>query len=604
MPRILLSLLVLAATALLTPTAAHAIGTVTLNGAQLRYENQALTTTDLFVQRVTGTNNCGTAPQPCILIQDGQNVFNGVAGAGCVSIGASVACDPAIFTTISLELKDGDDRVFIGDGVKPVTVNGGSDDDKLTSSGGADALHGGPGADTLSDVGDTAPVGGDDLLDGGDGDDTISLGSGDDLVQGGAGNDTAVMGNGDDTLRLDDVANDGRAGETKNIRSDIETVDGGLGGDTMFGNGAGNVLLGDAGNDVIDAGEGNDRLEGGTGPDDLIGGAGTDRVTYSNTAAQRISLDDVRDDGAAGELDNVRADVEDVSAGAGDDVVIANGADNALDGGAGNDRLEGGGGVDSFVGGPGADALFARDGLRESVDCGTESDSGEADTNDQLAACEGLALSSDLIPDADGDGAVEPDDCDDNNAAIRPGVLDVLDNGIDEDCSGADAVNLDRDGDAFLRPTDCDDANPRINPGAREIPGNRVDENCAGGPAPFPLIGSIATAIFDFPGQFTSMVTITIRQPRKGSTLRITCRGGGCPFKSRTRKITRNRVKQVIVRPLGRAKLRRGAKLEVRLTKPRTIGFVVRFTTRVGVFPAKTELCLPPGKKRPVGCSA
>ena len=605
MPRTLLLLLVLAATALLAPSAALATGTVTLKSGQLRYDNQALTTTDLFVQRVLGTNNCGTAPQPCILIQDGQDVFDGVDGAGCVSIGASVACDPAIFTTIFLELKDGDDRVFIGDGVKPVSVDGGSDDDKLTSSGGADALHGGPGADTLSDVGDTAPAGGDDLLDGGDGDDTFSLGSGDDLAQGGAGNDAVVMGNGDDTLRLDDVANDGRSGETKNIRSDIETVDGGLGGDTMFGNGAGNVLLGDAGNDVIDAGGGNDRLEGGTGADDLIGGAGTDRVTYSNTAAQRITLDGVRDDGAAGELDNVRADVEDASAGAGDDEMIGNGADNALDGGAGNDRLDGAGGVDSFVGGAGADALFARDGLAESVDCGAEADTGEADTNDLLIACEGLALSSDLIPDADGDGAVKGVDCDDGNPAVKPGVVDVLDNGVDEDCSGADAVNLDRDADGFLRPTDCDDGNRLINPGARDIPGNKVDEDCKGGPAPFPLLGSIATGIFDSTNTFTRMLAINLRRPVKGTTLRITCRGAGCPFRTRTRRITRTSTKQqVINRPLGKAKLRVGTKVELRLTKPKTVGFFVRFTMVRGAFPAKKELCLPPGKKRPTRCTS
>jgi Ca2+-binding RTX toxin-like protein len=601
MPRILPLLLVLAATALVAPAAALADGTVTLDGGQLVYENKALTTSDLFVTRQIGTNLCGTAPQPCILISDGQDVKDSVDGAGCVPVGASVACDPAVFTTIFLKLKDGDDRAFVGSGVKPVSIDGGGDDDLLQSSGGGDGLHGGPGADTLSDAEDTG-VGGNDLLDGGDGDDTITLGSGNDLVQGGAGNDAVEMDEGDDTVRLDDLANDGRTGETKNIHSDLETVDGGLGGDTMFGNAAGNILLGDAGNDLIDGGGGNDRLEGGAGADDLIGGAGADRAVYSNTAAQRITLNGVRDDGAAGELDNVRADVEDVSAGAGDDEVIGNGADNALDGGAGNDRLDGAGGVDSFVGGAGADALFARDGLKESVDCGTEADSGEADTNDELIACEGLALSSDLIPDADGDGAVKPDDCDDGNPAIRPGVIDVLDNGVDEDCSGADAVNLDRDADGFLRPTDCDDANARINPGARDVPGNRVNEDCKGGPAPFPLLGSIATGIFDFPGKFTQPVSITIRQPRKGSTLRITCRGAGCPFRTRTRRITRDRTKQVINRPLGRAKLKLGTRLEVRLTKPNTVGFVVRFTMRRGVFPEKKEQCLPPGSKRPTRC--
>ena len=312
----------------------------------------------------------------------------------------------------------------------------------------------------------------------------------------------------------------------------------------------------------------------------------------------------MRDDGAAGELDNVRADVEDVSAGAGDDVVIGNGSGNALDGGAGNDRLEGGGAVDSFVGGPGADALFAHDGLRESIDCGSETDAGEADTNDELLGCEGLALSSDLIADADGDGALKGADCDDGNAAIRPGVIDVLDNGLDEDCSGADAVNLDRDADGFLRPTDCDDANPRINPGARDVPGNRFDEDCKDGPAPFPLLGSIATGIFDFQGAFTRMIAITLRQPRKGSTLRITCRGAGCPFRTRTRRITRNRDRQVIDRPLGKARLKIGTQLELRLTKPKTVGFFVRFTMKRGVFPAKKEQCLPPGAKRPVRCTA
>jgi len=577
---------------------------VSLTGGQLRYENKALTTSDLFVTRSIGPVQCGTQVSPCIQIADGQETTDGVAGTACVQVSAVVACDPAAFTTIFLNLKDGDDRVFIGSGVKPVSVDGGEGDDRMRSSGGGDALFGGPGADTLSDAEDSG-VGGDDLLDGGDGDDTISLGSGDDLVQGGAGNDVVEMDDGDDTLRLDDVANDGRQGEGKNIRSDVETVDGGGGGDTMFGNAGPNTLLGGPGNDLIDAAGGNDVLEGGPGADDLIGGAGQDRVAYTDAAAQRISLDGVRDDGAPGELDNVRTDIEDIAAGAGNDELLGNGAANVLDGGPGNDRMVGDGGVDTFLGGAGADAVFARDGLGERVDCGGEVDTGEGDTNDLLVGCEGLALSSALIPDADGDGAIKGFDCDDGNPAIRPGALDVLDNGIDEDCVGGDAENLDRDGDGFLRPTDCDDANPKINPGARDIPGNRVNEDCSGGPAPFPLLGSIATGIFDFPGRFTSMVSINVRRPRKGTTLRITCRGGGCPFKTRARKIKRNSSKtQVINRPLGKAKLRRGTRVELRLTKPRTVGFFVRFTIGQGVFPSKTELCLPPGKKRPSRCPA
>ena len=68
--------------------------------------------------------------------------------------------------------------------------------------------------------------------------------------------------------------------------------------------------------------------------------------------------------------------------------------------------------------------------------------------------------------DSDGDGFFANADCNDGNAAISPGRGDAPDNGIDDDCSGADAVNLDRDGDGFPRPLDCDDANAAINPGA------------------------------------------------------------------------------------------------------------------------------------------
>ena len=146
-------------------------------------------------------------------------------------------------------------------------------------------------------------------------------------------------------------------------------------------------------------------------------------------------------------------------------------AANVLDGGAGDDRLEGRGGVDSFLGGVGADALFARDGVPERVDCGAQCDTGEADTTDTARGLRRRAVSSALVPDVDGDGANKPSDCNDADASIHPGAVDVPDNGIDEDCSGADAVNLDRDGDGFQRPSDCNDATP-VHPGAVDIAGN------------------------------------------------------------------------------------------------------------------------------------
>jgi Ca2+-binding RTX toxin-like protein len=253
---------------------------------------------------------------------------------------------------------------------------------------------GGPGDDEIRDDEDGR---GADVLDGGPGNDAIVLGAGNDDVIGGSEVDTVTMGSGDDAVRLDDVANDGTVGEAKNVHTDVEVVDGALGSDNLFGHAAANILLGGPGNDVINGGGGPDVIEGGGGGDDLRGGPGLDRVAYSNSAGQTITLNDVRDDGAPGELDNVHADMEDVAAGPGDDTVIGSQAANFLDGGEGNDGLEGLGGVDAYFGGPGTDALFARDGIAERVQCGPETDSVDADAIDLLADCENALPSSAVL---------------------------------------------------------------------------------------------------------------------------------------------------------------------------------------------------------------
>ncbi|MCK5282800.1 MAG: thrombospondin type 3 repeat-containing protein [Nanoarchaeota archaeon] len=78
-------------------------------------------------------------------------------------------------------------------------------------------------------------------------------------------------------------------------------------------------------------------------------------------------------------------------------------------------------------------------------------------------------------------------DCDDNNASINPGAQDPCNDGIDQDCSGADTVCncLDNDVDTYYLydfiycpyGNDCNDNNASINPGAAEIC-NGVDDNC------------------------------------------------------------------------------------------------------------------------------
>ena len=67
-------------------------------------------------------------------------------------------------------------------------------------------------------------------------------------------------------------------------------------------------------------------------------------------------------DGVAGERDNVKADVESVQGGRGNDVLTGNGRSNRLYGGGGKDRVLGKGGSDLLVGAGGDDRLDAREG--------------------------------------------------------------------------------------------------------------------------------------------------------------------------------------------------------------------------------------------------
>ena len=291
-------------------------------------------------------------------------------------------------------------------------MDGGADDDNLVSDSGADTLLGGAGRDSLNDIGD------DDgrrrrhdrwrprsRLDprSAFGDDAVSRAAPASTRPSSA---TATTRSGSTTSPTT-----GAPGETKNLRSDLEVVDGGGGSDTLVrATPAPNTLRGGPGNDIVDGGRGRRRARGWhrrRRPDRR--GRRAIGVDYPEAAAQRISLDGVRDDGAAGELDNVRADVEDVAAGPGDDNVVGNGAANVLDGGTGDDRLDGGAATTSSVGGSGADTLLARDGLQEKRRLRrADATAARATRSTCSPTARASALSTERIADADGDGAAKP----------------------------------------------------------------------------------------------------------------------------------------------------------------------------------------------------
>ncbi|MCB9741045.1 MAG: right-handed parallel beta-helix repeat-containing protein [Alphaproteobacteria bacterium] len=87
-----------------------------------------------------------------------------------------------------------------------------------------------------------------------------------------------------------------------------------------------------------------------------------------------------------------------------------------------------------------------------------------------------------LITDDDGDGWVAYYDCDDGDPDAYPGASETPYDGVDQDCDGADLVDVDEDGfDAEQAGgDDCDDDDPEVHPGAVEIEGDGVDQDCDG----------------------------------------------------------------------------------------------------------------------------
>ncbi|HMV69119.1 MAG TPA: MopE-related protein, partial [Myxococcota bacterium] len=115
-----------------------------------------------------------------------------------------------------------------------------------------------------------------------------------------------------------------------------------------------------------------------------------------------------------------------------------------------------------------------------------------------------VSADADCLDPNEGASADPTIDCDDARAAVHPGAVEIPDDGVDQDCDGAELCFDDADDDGFLPPsrptrasadldcldpregraadpaTDCDDARTAVHPGAAELPGDGVDQDCDG----------------------------------------------------------------------------------------------------------------------------
>jgi Ca2+-binding RTX toxin-like protein len=333
---------------------------------------------------------------------------------------------------VTVEGTSGPDKITVGDRRIPPTeqlvtgidLNGFADasnpgeDVVLHGQAGLIGLSGEAGNDVLSGAGTGTPLSHptntDMVLNDGPGADHITGGNGSDIIgpqegpdpgdvfSGGAGFDFIDYEgwNQGVTVSLDGKANDGADCPTNcdddNVKPDIESIRGTHYNDVLAG-GPGpqaQTIEGLDGTNVLRGGGGNDDLSGGTGQDTFYGGPGFDIVSFfSETNPITVTLDGKANDGAAGEHDNVKPDVEEVIGGPGNDHLIGDSKANTLIGGQGNDVLKGGGGNDTLDGGgiglgpDGSDVFFGGSGADTVVEdspIGNLTLSLDGKTNDQV----------------------------------------------------------------------------------------------------------------------------------------------------------------------------------------------------------------------------
>ncbi|MGC5198362.1 VCBS domain-containing protein, partial [Aphanothece microscopica] len=184
-------------------------------------------------------------------------VYAGIAAAVSVDLGAGTAV--------------GGDAT--GDTLRAIEgVIGGRGDDSLVGSTDANRLAGANGADTLRGL---------------EGDDTLIGGAGADILDGGSGNDLASYASSTDSVTINLITGTAAGGHAEgDVLTDIEHLEGGTAGDSLFGSNVANIIRGAGGDDTLFGGGGNDTLAGGGGIDEVwVAGLFVDyEVTILGTA--------------------------------------------------------------------------------------------------------------------------------------------------------------------------------------------------------------------------------------------------------------------------------------------------------------------------------
>jgi Ca2+-binding RTX toxin-like protein len=257
----------------------------------------------------------------------GTGKSTGGAGTDTVSyVDVSPLVPPVLTVSASLDTNTGsvagDAQTYAG--VENLT--GSTGNDLLTGDSGANDLDGLSGADILR------PMTGAGKSTGGPGIDLVSY-----------ENVAALIAPLVTVTASLDASSATVAGDAQTLAT-VENLGGSPGIDHLTGDANKNVLLGEAGDDVLDGLGDDDLLIPGSGAGSSTGGGGTDTVSYAGIAplappaiTMTVNLDAGTATGPG--VNQTVSDVDNVTTGSGDDVLIGDAQSNGLDGGGGTDTV-------------------------------------------------------------------------------------------------------------------------------------------------------------------------------------------------------------------------------------------------------------------------
>jgi hypothetical protein len=282
----------------------------------------------------------------------------------------------------------------------------------------------------------------------------------------------------------------------------------------------------------------------------------------------------------------------------GADVIGGGGGDDTISGLEGNDRLRGGGGNDTLDGGPGSDDMSGGAG-RDAVsyagsssgvtvsldDLANDGSPGELDNaqtdiedifggpvGDDLTGNAGAntldgGAGDDRLTGGGGRDALFGSDGSDRLDS-RDGVADVVDCGPGEDIALIDSSDTQ---------TGCEVVDSRDRP--------RAD-------------GTVRNQWAVYSNYSVNTLLVVADAGPANATVELRCRGRGCPFARRRTSLQGRSRTLVLTRRLARRRLGIGARIEVRITAPGSIGKLVRFTMQRRKLPRYTVLCLQGNRPR------